>query len=194
MALKFSVYYYRSQTEIVAKLSWNMKMYKTLIKVNMPLGQSILRLELLDVQCRGNLWQDLPCLCPLLISGVKRPNQRSWQVDREPREWHWNLSVYYYRSQTEIVAKLSWNMKMYKALIKVNMPLGQSILRLELLDVQCRGNLWQERPCLCPLLVSGVKRPNQRSWQVDRELQEWQSKLVFLLVHNWDCCKIIMKS
>ena len=38
----------------------------------MPLGQSILRLELLDVQCRGNLWQDLPCLCPLLISGVKR--------------------------------------------------------------------------------------------------------------------------
>ena len=40
---------------------------------------------------------------------------------------------------------------------------GQSTLRLELLDVQCRGNLWQDRPCLCPLLVSGVKRPNQRS-------------------------------
>ena len=57
--------------------------------VNMPLGQSILRLELLDVQCRGNLWQDLPCLCPLLISGVKRPNQRSWQVDRELQERLW---------------------------------------------------------------------------------------------------------
>ena len=97
------------------------------------------------------------------------------------------FSVYYYRSQTEIVAKLSWNMKMYKALIKVNMPLGQSILRLELLDVQCRGNLWQERPCLCPLLVSGVKRPNQRSWQVDRELQEWLWKKVLNLKHLGEC-------
>ena len=60
---------------------------------------------------------------------------------------------------------------------------GQSILRLELLDVQCRGNLWQDLPCLCPLLVSGEKRPNQRSWQVDRELQEWLWKKVLNLKH-----------